>query len=135
VSSTDDADPALQPEAVAAAMAVLDAHIAALNARDAEAITATLHFPHYRLSPTGMKVWDAPATYLADFLARAGAGWAASAWEFRRPVAATASKVHLDVQFARRDAAGAVTGRYRSLWVVTQVAGRWAVALRSTFAP
>jgi hypothetical protein len=135
VSSTDDADPALQPEAVAAAMAVLDAHIAALNARDAAALTATLHFPHYRLSPRGMKVWEAPQTYLADFLARAGDGWAASAWEFRRPVAATADKVHLDVQFARRDAAGTVTGRYRSLWVVTQASGRWAVALRSTFAP
>jgi hypothetical protein len=135
VSSTDDSDPAAQPEAVAAALAVLDAHIAALNARDGSGIAATLHFPHYRLSPRGMKVWETPATYLADFLARAGDGWAASAWEFRRPIAATAEKVHLDVQFARRDAAGTVMGRFRSLWVVTQAEGRWAVALRSTFAP
>jgi len=135
VSSTDDADPAAQTEAVAAALAVLDAHITALNARDAPAIAATLHFPHYRLSPTAMKMWETPASYLADFLARAGAGWAASAWEFRRPVAASADKVHLDVQFARQDAGGAVTGRYRSLWVVTRRDGRWAVALRSTFAP
>jgi len=135
VSSTDDADPATQPAAVAAAIAVLDAHIAALNARDAAALTATLHFPHYRLSPRGMKVWEAPATYLSDFLARAGDGWAASEWEFRRPVAATAEKVHLDVQFARRNAAGAVMGRFRSLWVVTRADARWAVALRSTFAP
>jgi hypothetical protein len=135
VSSTDDADPALKPEAVSAAMAVLDAHMAALNARDTAALAATLHFPHYRLSPRGMKVWETPATYLVDFLARAGDGWAASAWEFRRPVAATAEKVHLDVQFARRDAAGTVMRRFRSLWVVTEAGGRWAVALRSTFAP
>jgi hypothetical protein len=82
-----------------------------------------------------MTVWETPASYLADFLARAGTGWAASEWEFRRPVAVSADKVHLDVQFARRDSGGAVTGRYRSLWVVTRRDGRWAVGLRSTFAP
>ncbi len=135
MSSAEDADPAAQPAAVAAALAVLGAHITALNARDAPAIAATLHFPHYRLSPTAMKVWETPESYLADFLARAGTGWAASQWEFRRPVAASPDKVHLDVQFARLDASGAVTGHYRSLWVVTRRDGRWAVALRSTFAP
>ena len=40
-------------------MAVLDAHMAALNARDSEALCATLHFPHYRLSGGRLQVWDA----------------------------------------------------------------------------
>ncbi len=38
----------LDPEA--AARAVVEAHIAALNARDPDALAVTLHFPHYRLA-------------------------------------------------------------------------------------
>ena len=37
------------PEAIAAAMGVLDRHLAALNSGDAVALAQTLHFPHYRL--------------------------------------------------------------------------------------
>jgi len=43
------ADPP-DPAAVKAAVAVLDNHIAALNARDEAALVATLHFPHYHLT-------------------------------------------------------------------------------------
>ena len=46
----EDILPVANPVAVAAAMAVLDDHFAALNARDEAALVATLHFPHYRLS-------------------------------------------------------------------------------------
>jgi hypothetical protein len=38
------------PEAIAAAMGVLDRHLAALNSGDAVALAQTLHFPHYRLA-------------------------------------------------------------------------------------
>ena len=34
--------------AINAAMAVLDDHLIALNARNEAALIATLHFPHYR---------------------------------------------------------------------------------------
>ena len=78
--------------AVAAALEVLDRHMAALNARDPVALAATLHFPHYRLAGGTMRVWPGPESYFADFLARAGAGWHRSAWETRTPIAATADK-------------------------------------------
>ena len=87
--------------AVDAAMAVLEAHMAALNARDEVALHATLHFPHYRLSGGRMQVWETPGRYLADFLARAGDDWHHSAWDFRNLIAAGPDKVHLDVQFTR----------------------------------
>lgn len=45
------------PVAVAAAMTLLDDHIAALNAHDEAALVATLHFPRYRLSGRRMRVW------------------------------------------------------------------------------
>jgi hypothetical protein len=40
----------------------------------------------------------------------------------------------LDVQFTRYRADNSVIGSFRSLWVVTEVSGRWAVAARSSFA-
>ena len=56
-------------EAVAAALAVLDRFMAALNAGDEEALLATLHFPHYRLAGGRMQVWETPGPYLGDFSA------------------------------------------------------------------
>ena len=127
--SQDDQEPAL-----AAALAVLDAHIDALNAGDAERLAATLHFPHYRLAGTRMQTWDGPAHYLRDFHARAGDGWHHSAWDFRRPIAAGPDKIHFDVQFTRYRADGTTLGSFRSLWVMTRRDGRWAAQLRSSFA-
>ena len=74
-----------QSESVTAAVAVMQAHIKALNARDGEAIAATLHFPHYRLTDGNVKVWDGPESYLSDFHARAGGEWSHSGWG--RPLA------------------------------------------------
>jgi hypothetical protein len=118
----------------AAAIAVLDRHIAALNARDSDALVATLHFPHYRLAGSGMRIWDGPERYFADFRERAGGDWHHSAWDFRNLIAASPDKVHLDVQFTRYRADGSSIGSYRSIWVVTRLDGRWAAQLRSSFA-
>jgi hypothetical protein len=125
-----------QPDeaAVGAALVVLDGFMAALNAGDEPALLATLQFPHYRLAGGRMRVWDQPGAYLGDFLARAGADWQRSEWDFRRVIAAGPSKVHLDVQFTRYRADNSVIGSFRSLWIVTENSGRWAVAARSSFA-
>jgi hypothetical protein len=125
-----------QPDetAAGAALAVLDRFMAALNAVDEHALLATLHFPHYRLASGRMRIWEQPGPYLGDFLARAGADWHHSEWDFRRIIAAGPSKVHLDVQFTRYRADNSVIGSFRSLWIVTEYGGRWAVAARSSFA-
>jgi hypothetical protein len=115
-------------------MAVLDDHIAALNARNEAALVATLHFPHFRLTGGRMKVWERPDGYLEDFYARAGKDWHHSAWDFRNVIAADADKVHLDVQFTRYRADNSVIGRFRSLWIVSKLDGRWAAQARSSFA-
>jgi len=106
----------------------------ALNAGDEPALLATLHFPHYRLAGGRMRVWDRPGSYLGDFHARAGADWHHSAWDFRNIIAAGPAKVHLDVQFTRYRADDSPIGLFRSLWIVTQSGGHWAVAARSSFA-
>jgi hypothetical protein len=108
--------------------------MAALNAGDEPALLATLHFPHYRLAGGRMRVWDQPGGYLDDFHARAGADWHHSEWDFRDLIAAGPAKVHLDVQFTRYCADNSVIGSFRSLWIVSEYGGRWAVAARSSFA-
>ena len=122
------------PEAIAAAMNVLDRHLLALNSGDAVALAQTLHFPHYRLAGRRMQIWERPETYLQDFYARAGDEWHHSGWDFRNPISARLDKVHLDVQFSRYRADGSILGRYRSLWVVSFIDQRWAAQLRSSFA-
>ncbi len=127
-------DQAFDAGAVAAAMAVLDRHMEALNARSEAALAATLHFPHFRLSGGRMQVWDGPGSYFADFLARAGEGWHHSAWTSRVPLAASPVKVHLDVTFTRYRGDGSALGEFRSLWIVACIDGRWAAQVRSSFA-
>ncbi|MEZ5855348.1 MAG: hypothetical protein R3D67_11650 [Hyphomicrobiaceae bacterium] len=117
-----------------AARDVLDRHMAALNARDPDALAASLHFPHYRLTGGKLKVWETQETYLADFLARAGDGWARSAWNYVTVIAATPDKVHVDLAFTRYRADGSPIGTFRSLWVIACIDGRWAAQLRSSFA-
>jgi hypothetical protein len=123
-----------QAEAIAAARDVLHRHMAALNARDQSALAATLHFPHYRLTGARLKIWDTADSYFADFLARAGDGWTRSQWNHVGVVAAGPDKVHLDVEFTRFGLDGSELGRFRSLWIIARIGGRWAAQLRSSFA-
>ena len=85
-----------EDEDVTAALAVMDACIAALNSREQTAITATLHFPHIPLSGTALKISENEDSYFADFLARAGGDWHHSAFADIQLLRASASKVHLD---------------------------------------
>jgi len=43
---------------IAAARIVMAAHLEALNAQDPDALAATMHFPHYRLTGGVMRVWQ-----------------------------------------------------------------------------
>jgi len=117
-----------------AAMAVLDRHVLALNAKDTAALADTLHFPHHRLAGTQMRVWQTPDTYFDDFLARAGEDWDHTRFDFRNVITASSNKVHIDLQFTRYRADDSALGSFRSIWVITSIDGRWAAQLRSSFA-
>ena len=120
--------------AVNAAQRVLTAHFRALNDQDQDALIETLHFPHYRLSGSGMKVWQSGEHYLSDFRDRAGADWSRSELIFRNVVAASSDKVHLDIAFTRFGNQNKPIGSFRSLWVITLKGERWAAEFRSSFA-
>ena len=117
------------------ALKVLDNHILALNARDPNLIAATLHFPHFRLSGTGLKEWSTPQTYFDDFKLRAGGDWSHSEFSDIKVVDSSQTKVHVDLEVLRYDTNNQLIARFRSLWVLTCDQGRWAVKFRSSFAP
>jgi len=85
-------------------MALMKAHISALNKRDAKALVRTLHFPHHRLSATSWKTWDTAEHYFNDFLKRAGNNWKRSEFDDITVLDASIDKVHLDAQIRRYDA-------------------------------
>lgn len=122
-----------RPE-VEAAKAVMEAHLAALNAQDEAGLAATMHFPHYRLSEGKLKVWEGPETYLDGFRKRAGTGWGYTEWGELTPLQSGPDKVHFDVRVDRFRPDGSLLSTFRSLWVVTLLDGKWAAQLRSSFA-
>ena len=121
-------------DSIEAALAVMQEHIDALNARDEARIAATLHFPHQRLSGINLKCWETPETYFADFRARAGGDWAQSRFDDIKVVRASENKVHLDAEINRFNKGGEKITSFRSLWVITLEGGRWAAKFRSSFA-
>lgn len=120
--------------AVKQALDVMQRHITALNASDNAALTATLHFPHFRLNGVQLKTWSMPADYFSDFLQRAGSQWSHSAFEDIQVLQSSDDKVHLDVEVRRFRADNTLITSFRSLWVITRIDDVWAVQLRSSFA-
>ena len=112
----------------------MDAHINALNNRDAKAIAATLHFPHHRLSGTSWKTWKTPEHYFDDFLLRAGNDWNRSAFNDIKVLDSSDNKVHLDAEILRYNVDDELISSFRSLWVILEYNGVWAAKVRSSFA-
>ena len=121
-------------EAICAARRVMQEHVTALNARDPDAVAATLHFPHFRLSGGKVKIWERPDRYLEDFHARAGDTWGHTEWGRLEVLQVSESKVHFEVRVDRFDKSGAPLVSFLSLWVITRINEVWAAQMRSTFA-
>lgn len=121
--------------AVTSALEVMNQHISALNAADADKLTATLHFPHIRLSGTTVKTWESPDQYMTDFFNRAGAEWGYSKFSEIKAVQSAHNKVHLDVLVRRFRTDNTLLIEFRSLWVIVEINGVWGAKLRSSFAP
>ena len=122
-----------------AAVAAIEQFMAALNARDEDALYDLLHLPHVRVSGEGVAIWhdrsELEATYLRDFYARAGPDWHHTTLDSTEVIHSSEHKVHVLIHFTRRDASDAAIATYRSLWIMTDNDGRWGAQARSSFAP
>lgn len=118
----------------ASALRVLDAYIAAYNARDESAFVATLHFPHVRIAGDEVRVFRGIVEYMHELQLTRG-GWDYSTWTDRRIVQSSAAKVHVAARFTRYRAGGIPVGSYDSLYVIVLRNGRWGILARSSYAP
>ncbi|MEO8112973.1 MAG: hypothetical protein ABI655_01235 [Phenylobacterium sp.] len=123
------------PEAIAAAQAVLDAFMAAFNARDIKAWDDTFNFPSVRLASNRMVILHADSHTPETFTSGALAEWDHSAWERRAVIHAGPDKVHIDTRFTRYRKDGSVIGGFDSIYVITCEDGHWGVKARSSYAP
>jgi hypothetical protein len=118
-----------------AAMACLNAFMAAFNARDVKAFEATFNFPSVRLASNTLAIIE-PGYHQPEMFTRGPlADWDHSAWERRDVIHAGADKVHFDTRFTRYRADGSIIGGFDSIYVVTRENGHWGVKARSSFAP
>ena len=122
-------------KAISAALEVMDRHLFALNEWSPSALAATMHFPHFRLVVTRLKVWETADLYFDDFRAWAGESWAYTKLTSITPISATANKVHLDIRVNRFDTLDQLIADFKSIWVITKINRVWAAQLRSSFAP
>ena len=109
----------------AAALAVLDAYMAAFNARDLAAFTATINFPHVSVGAAEITVTEAGGRIPAFAATDPSSGWSYSTLDRARVVHADADKVHIDARITRHGVDGSALGVYDVIYVVTREDGRW----------
>ena len=119
-------------QAIAAAIACVEAFTERFNARDPAGMDGLLHFPHVILDGQRLFVWKSPGQLPADYFdALAARGWRRSTYRDKRAVLSSPTKVHLVVDYSRDGEGGAVLSRHANLWIVTFENGRWGIRQRS----
>lgn len=123
-------------ESVAAAITVLDRFMAAFSTSDEAGIRAAFNFPHVRFHAGKVTMFVNPEDFnLGFFRGTADAkDWARSVWDERTVINAGTDKVHFDTRFSRLRADGSVISTYRSIYIVTDIGGKWGIQGRSSFA-
>lgn len=115
----------------------LDQFMDAVNAYDASAMEATMHFPHVRFAAGSVKVYEQPGSNPMDLFDRLRKedDWKYSTWRTRELVQFNPHKAHYLVAYTRFRSDDSVIGVYESLYVLTFQRGRWGIQLRSSFGP
>lgn len=113
----------------------IKAYIEALNKGDVDGVRAAYHFPHVLFNRGRVVHYPTAESFsLGDFLNRVGAdGWVRSSIDGHRVVLAGPQKVHFDVRFTRWRADGSAIGVHHSLYIVTEIDGRWGLQSRSSY--
>lgn len=118
-------------------MEVLDEYLATFNASDSEALSATWHFPHFRLAQGTMQVWeireDAIRGGKERFEALRTTGWHKTEWLEREIISISDSKVHVATKFRRLREDGSEIVTTESLYILIKQNGRWGIKLRSSY--
>ena len=121
------------------AIKAYETFIAALNARNNQAMFEVMHVPHIRISGKSVVIYNTKAElereYLNDFASRAGETWHHTEMDWVQALHSSEDKVHLYLQWTRYDKDGSALATYPALWIMTKIHGNWGAQCRSSFAP
>jgi len=120
------------------AIAKVEEHVDAFNARDAVAWAATLNYPHLRIAGGELTLTetDEESASQMDFDVFAERfGWNHSELDEIEAVQVAEDGVNVALTFSRYNAAGEVVSTFNTLYLVTNDNGRWGIRARSSFAP
>jgi hypothetical protein len=120
---------------VEAAQDMLDAFMAAWNARDADGVRASFNFPHVRFASGRVNILAPEQVTDAMYAGAALSEWGRSAWQRREVIHAGPDKVQFDTRFARFRLDGSLISAFDSIYIVTLQDGHWGVQGRSSYAP
>jgi len=109
----------------------------AFNARDTDAMVAEIHFPHLRLSVTEFQTW----VTLDDFHSVQDAMTKAlekENWHITINTSITAiqsgpDKMHLAIRGSRQYKDGTEHNGFDTMWIFTNINGKWGVQFRSSY--
>ena len=124
-------------QAIVGAMAALDEFMLSFNARDPQALAASLNYPHVRFASGGVTVWQSAEEFAQTraFESLSRLGWDHSHWLSRDVTLASPDKVHVATVFQRFNSDNQPIATYQSLYIVTNVDGHWGTQARSSLAP
>lgn len=109
----------------------------AFNDRDADAMIAEMHFPHMRLARTEFQTWPTSEDFRApqDDMTKAlvAEGWHTTITKSITAVQAGPEKVHLVIRQSRQRKDGTEYNGFDTLWIFTNIDGKWGVQFRSSF--
>lgn len=121
----------------AAALEAVDAFMEAFNSRDPSAFAATLNYPHARNGAGNEKIWNTPREYAdeMDYGRLTARGWDHSAWDYKKIVHGSATRVHVAIQYTRYKEDGAALETRQGVYLVTNVGGHWGIQARFSGLP
>ena len=134
----DDLSEAAREATASEGLAAVERYLAAFNARDEEAMTAALHFPHVRVGIGRATVWESAADYMEGFDFDAFAerrGWVRSEADSMAAVQVGARGVNVAVGITRYGAGGAKIHSFDTVYLVTEENGHWGIRAGAGIAP
>jgi hypothetical protein len=109
----------------------------AFNDRDADAMIDEMHFPHMRLAGTEFQTWPTSESFRApqDDMTKAliAEGWHTTITKSVTAAQTGPEKVHLVIRQSRQRKDGSEYNGFDTLWIFTNIDGRWGVQFRSSF--
>ncbi len=108
-----------------------------VNNSDAELISQSMHFPHYRIQVDGsVLVWNSETEYLASFDERTSkAGWAYSIVNSIEGEVIGDHKCHITARFSRYRKDRSLIAEVAALYVVIFRDDRWGMNAGSVLTP